>query len=117
EARRLKERLVIARANLFQLMEMEERMDKAAAEYAEGQSIDAATSQRVSEMIGACLHHKGPSGATVAELSEMLGDVKRSTISATLYNMKQRGQVEHNETAGKYFLAHEVRRHLTAKPK
>jgi len=100
---------MVARANLVKLMEAEERLDKAAAESAEGQSIDAATSQRVSEMILACLHHKPPAGATLAELSDMLGDVKKSTISATLYNMKQRGHVEHNETNGKYSLSREIR--------
>ena len=74
--------------------------------------IDEATSRRVSEVITSCLLRTGTS-LTLNQISEFIPDVKRNTISATLYNMKQRGDLVHNETTGRYALAETVaRRHF-----
>jgi predicted HTH transcriptional regulator len=117
QTRGYKDRLQALRAKYSEFSDLERKVTRYEMEAAEGQSIDAATTTRVSEMILTCLHHVGGGAMTLAELSEILSDVKKSTISATLYNLKQRRQVEHNETTGRYSLPAEMRRQLMAKPK
>ena len=106
--RKCKERLIVTRARYAEFADIERKVNRLEIDLGCGQVIDAATSTRVSEMIANCLERAG--SLTLAQLSEILSDVKKNTISAALYNMKQRGQLEHSEATGKYALSLEVRR-------
>jgi hypothetical protein len=67
-------------------------------------SLDLEMGLKISSMIKSHLARHEP-GLSSGQLFELLGEsagVKRSTISATLYNMKKRGEVEHCEVSGKY---------------
>jgi hypothetical protein len=86
---------------IYRVREAMERIEEA-----EGHELDGETTDRVSAMLLHVLRNAPVEGATVAQLASVLSEVKKSTISATLYNMKKRGDVEHSEVTGRYALPH-----------
>lgn len=90
------------RARWEELISIEQAVKRAMEEGPEEQ-VDSDTQSRVSELIRTALF-ESPAGFTVQQISEVIG-VRRQTVSATLYNMKKRGEVEHAETTGLYKLA------------
>jgi hypothetical protein len=67
--------------------------------------IDPETGAKVANVIVRLLE-QDPAGYSVSEMAELMADlaIKKSTISAALYNMKKRNQITHVESTGKYRL-------------
>jgi len=86
---------------------------KSQSDEEEADSIDSETGARVSSAILQILAQCHPHGAALSQLGEALPQVKKSTISATLYNMKKRGEIEHIESTGRYQLSAKIRANLT----
>jgi hypothetical protein len=108
DAREKRKRLLDLKARSDELLMLSihvEREMKSAAD--DGSQVDAETGARVSKLILTALLNCGHRAMTLGDLAEVMShaDVKRSTISATLYNMKKRGEIEHDEQAGLYRLA------------
>ncbi len=83
---------------------------KSAIEQAEAQEVsdaaigkvDPETGIRVSRTIFRLLEHSSE-GCTLSEIADVLSPhVAKPLISATLYNMKKRNEIVHNDANGKY---------------
>jgi hypothetical protein len=103
EMRMRRQRVNEINAQLIELHSMSSALER--AEEADVESIDSETGSRVSAMILYFLEKARPDGLTLAQLSEALGPIKKSTISATLYNLKKRREIDHIEATGRYRLA------------
>ncbi len=95
-------RLTELRARYSEIINLEASVERQCPDAPE-EDIDAETGVKVSAVIRPHLINR-PDGMTVAQLAEVTG-VRRQTISATLYNMKARGEVEHSPATGLYRLA------------
>jgi hypothetical protein len=95
-------RVAELRARLDELMSLERLIEKSFLDGPE-EMLDNDTVLKVSAMIKSALDRAPTNGLTVQQISEAIG-VRRPTVSATLYNMKKRGEVEHNEQSGSYRL-------------
>jgi hypothetical protein len=92
-----KDHLTSVEAKVDELMNMEMLISRD-----EDGSLDADAAMRLSANIrGILALNEG--GLTLAQLSDMLG-VRKQHASATLYNMKRRNEVEHDEVTGVYRL-------------
>jgi len=89
---------------LHRLRDAMMRAEKAESEEIE---IDSETGARVSAMLLQVLEQVRE--GTVAQLVQYLAaagvDIKKAHVSATLYNLKKRGAIEHSEVTGRYRLA------------
>jgi hypothetical protein len=101
EARARRARVNEISARLTELDQLESTLDSAEAEEVVANSGELGA--RLSAMI---LHYleQSPDGFTLDQLSRVMGDIKKSTLSATLYNLKKREAVEHIEATGRYRL-------------
>ena len=74
------------------------------SDFALAEGEEAVESTKLSALITLMLS-RSADGQTLGELCDRLGaSFKRSTVSSTLYNMKQRDEIEHSESTGKYRL-------------